>query len=71
MKNKTASILTIVDRSIRKERGRNQFRVTIKYITKYGINRMVSFLCDNRTEAKNKMNFRLCGITQGNDVVGI
>lgn len=61
--------MKIIQKTIRKERGQDKFRFVLKYITSTGSFRYVSMLEDSKDKAKQKLNFRLCGITQSAKIV--
>jgi hypothetical protein len=66
---KPQKTLTILTRKIRKERNRQDYRYTLIYETAKGIKKMISYLEPTAEKARQKLNFRLNGLTQGASVV--
>ncbi len=63
--------MKIIRRTIRKSKNREEYKVSLEYVTTNGTNRSVSFFAFSRREAISKLNFRLAGITNGSRVVKI
>jgi hypothetical protein len=70
MKN-TNTIITIVSKGIRKIRNREDYNVTIEYVTSKGEKHWVRFIEKSLQRAKNQLNFRLVGLTNSATLVKI
>lgn len=56
-------MIKILEKSVRKEKNRQKYRLRLSYLTKDGGLRSYSLLENSREKAKNTINFRLAALT--------
>lgn len=62
--------MKIIQKTIRKIRGTEQYRFNLKY-ENAGKIRVYSLIADSKNDAKNKVNFRLSALTKKEEQVDI
>ncbi len=57
--------MQIITTSIRKERGRTDYKARLAYIKKDGMRKEIAFLRPTKDAAQRELNFRIAGLKNG------